>query len=92
MSAVTLEKMPKLGRGVRLHEDRVRGTWVLLAPESMIEANPVAMEILKRCTGSLRVEAIVDELAALFNADHARIEADVVAFLDQLSAKRLVEL
>lgn len=83
---------PKLARGVRLHEDRVRGAWVLLAPESMIEANPVAVEILKRCDGGRTVDDVITELAGLFNAPRDVIAADVTTFLDGLAAKRLIQI
>jgi coenzyme PQQ biosynthesis protein PqqD len=87
---ITEDATPRLVRGVRLHEDRVRGAWVLLAPESMIEANPVAVEILKRCDGARTIAEIVTDLATVFNAPRDVIEADVMAFLSDLSAKRLI--
>lgn len=81
---------PRLAPGVRLHFDKTRNGWVLLAPERVIEADGPAHEILQRCDGKRSVAQIVDELAALFVADRAVIEGDVIEMLDDLVAKRLV--
>ena len=83
---------PRLPRGVRLKFDETRGEWLLLAPERVIKANAVAVEILKRCDGVTTLNAIVDDLAAQFNADRGRIESDVHALLAELAAKRMVDL
>ncbi len=83
---------PLLPRGVRLKHDTVRDEWVLLAPERMIKLNLVSVEILKRCTGLISLDGIIDELASTFEAPRERIAADVEAMLGQLVAKRLVDL
>lgn len=83
---------PRLPRGVRLKYDETRGEWLLLAPERVIKANAVAVEILKRCDGVATLDTIVDDLAAQFETDRARIETDVSALLGELAAKRMVDL
>jgi pyrroloquinoline quinone biosynthesis protein D len=83
---------PRLARGVRLHEDRTRGGFVLLAPERVLTANAAAVEILKRCDGERTLSAIVDDLVQIFPADRARIAADVEALLADLEGKRMIEL
>ncbi|HEY4847641.1 MAG TPA: pyrroloquinoline quinone biosynthesis peptide chaperone PqqD [Methylocella sp.] len=83
---------PRLPRGVRLKYDEARGEWLLLAPERVIKADAVAVEILQRCDGIATFAAIVDDLAAQFSADRARVETDVRALLEELAAKRMVEL
>jgi pyrroloquinoline quinone biosynthesis protein D len=83
---------PKLMRGVRLKHDAARDAYVLLAPERVLNANPAAVEVLKRCDGERTVEAIVDDLAATFAADRVRIAADVEALLGDLADKRVLEL
>lgn len=83
---------PRLPRGVRLKHDETRAEWLLLAPERVVKADPIAVEILKRCDGSATFGAIVDDLAAQFSADRARVEKDVQALLEQLAAKRMVDL
>ena len=42
-------------RGIKLKRDEVRGAWVLLAPERVIQPNPVAAEILQRLDGNRTV-------------------------------------
>lgn len=83
---------PRLPKGVRLRHDETRGEWLLLAPERVLKADPIAVEILKRCTGERSVREIVDELAATFAADRAQIDTDVRALLADLAAKRLLDL
>jgi pyrroloquinoline quinone biosynthesis protein D len=89
---ITAATKPKLATGVRLRHDKLRDAWVLLAPESVIDANPVAVAIIKRCTGEATVEAMISDLAAAFGADRQQVENDVHAFLRQLADKRLVAL
>jgi len=83
---------PRLLRGVRLKYDDTRSEWLLLAPERVIKADAIAVEILKRCDGTATLGSIVDELAAQFSADRSRVETDVRALLQELAAKRMVEL
>jgi pyrroloquinoline quinone biosynthesis protein D len=83
---------PRLPRGVRLKYDETRAEWLLLAPERVIKADAIAAEILKRCDGTLTFEAIVNDLARQFSADRARVEKDVWALLQELAAKRMVDL
>jgi pyrroloquinoline quinone biosynthesis protein D len=83
---------PRLPRGVRLKYDETRGEWLLLAPERVIKADAIAVEILRRCDGTATFSSIVDDLAAQFSAGRAKVEADVRALLEELAAKRMVEL
>jgi pyrroloquinoline quinone biosynthesis protein D len=83
--------VPRLPRGVRLHRDEARGGWVLLAPERILQPDAVAMEILNRVDGRSSLAEIVDNLAATFTAERARIEADVRGFLGNLADKGFVE-
>ena len=83
---------PRLPRGVRLREDKVRDRWVLLAPERIVKVNPVAVEILKLCDGTRPLSEIVAGLAARFKADPARVGGDVRTLLTSLQEKRMAEL
>ncbi len=83
---------PRLPRGVRLKHDETRGEWLLLAPERVIKADAIAVEILKRCDGIATFDAIVDDLAAAFSADRGQVASDVRALLDELAAKRMMDL
>jgi pyrroloquinoline quinone biosynthesis protein D len=86
------DSIPRLPRGVRLKYDNTRAEWLLLAPERVIKADKIAVEILKRCDGTATLGAIVDDLARQFSADRARVETDVRALLSELAAKRMVDL
>lgn len=83
---------PKLARGVRLTNSEAHGGMVLLAPERVFKADPIATAILERCTGEATLAEIVDGLAARFNAPRERVLADVTALLSGLAEKRLLEM
>jgi pyrroloquinoline quinone biosynthesis protein D len=89
-SAGFADSRPRLAPGVRLHFDKTRSAWILLAPERVIEAEGPAHEILRRCDGKRTVAQIVDELATLYVADRAVIEGDVTEMLADLVSKRLI--
>lgn len=84
--------IPKLAHGVRLRHDEARGLWVLLAPERVLQPDPVGVAILGKVDGVRSLATIVDELADSFAADRARIATDVGAFLAGLVEKGLVEI
>ena len=90
MNDAVLPEKPRLAPGVRLHFDKTREAWVLLCPEKVIEAEGPASEILKLCDGTRSVEAIINELAAVFAADRAVIAQDVTDMLQELVSKRLL--
>ena len=83
---------PRLPKGVRLRRDETRGEWLLLAPERVLKADPIAVEILKRCTGERTIREIVDDLAVTFTAERSRIDQDVRALLADLARKRVLDL
>jgi pyrroloquinoline quinone biosynthesis protein D len=92
ISPPTIVSKPRLLRGVRLKYDETRSEWLLLAPERVIKADAIAVEILKRCDGIATIDAIVDDLAQQFSANRDRVGADVRALLEDLAAKRMVDL
>nr|WP_237561504.1 pyrroloquinoline quinone biosynthesis peptide chaperone PqqD [Frateuria defendens] len=75
---------------MRLRRDLVRDQWVLLAPERVIELDDIAYEVVSRIDGVRSVDALVDILAAEFDADRAQVAADVLDLLDDLVAKRVL--
>ena len=83
--------IPRLPRGVRLRRDDARGGWVLLAPERILQPDPVAVEILTRVDGQSSLGQIIDSLSAAFSAERERIDADVRTFLGGLAEKGFVE-
>ena len=74
-----------LPRWVRLHHDRVRARWVLLAPERVLFPCATSVMILEHLSGERTVAALVDELAEEFAAPRATISADVRAMLQGLA-------
>lgn len=90
--SIAADARPRLPRGVRLTHSEAHGGFVLLAPERIFKADAIAAEILKRCTGEATFAAIVDDLAAAYQAPRERIHADVTALLHGLAEKKLLEL
>ncbi len=81
---------PNLKPGVRLKHDRVRGRWVLLAPERVVELDEPALAILERMDGTATLPAIAGALAVIYDADAAEIEADARALIDDLALRGYV--
>jgi pyrroloquinoline quinone biosynthesis protein D len=79
--------IPRFARGVRLHEDKARSRWVVMAPERMFVPDETALEVLRLVDGARDVEAILDALAARFDAPREEIAADVRPMLEDLVAK-----
>ena len=91
-AAISPDAKPRLPRGVRLTHNEAQGGWVLLAPERVFKTDPIAVEIVKRCTGEATIAAIVDDLAITYSAPRERILADVTALLRTLADKKLLEI
>lgn len=85
------ERVPRLPRGVRLHDDRVRACRVLLGPERALMLDEVGAAILDEVDGMQSLSVISARLAARYLAPEAEIRADVEAFLSDLAERRLVE-
>jgi pyrroloquinoline quinone biosynthesis protein D len=86
------ESRPHLLRGVKLKNDQVRKTWVLLAPERYLRLNAISVDILQRCDGDAALSTIVDDLAEKYSADRTLIERDVRSLLNSLLEKRMLGL
>ncbi|MBP0446486.1 pyrroloquinoline quinone biosynthesis peptide chaperone PqqD [Roseomonas sp. SSH11] len=82
--------IPRFARGMRLREDPARSRWVVVGPERLFVPDDIALEILRLMDGARSVDAIVDDLAARFDAPREAIAADVLAMLDDLRAKGVV--
>ena len=78
---------PRLKSGRRLHRDSVRGRWVLLAPERIVELDEIAAEIVEDLDGLTAIDEIVADLAAAYEAPEPDIRADVEALIADLRAK-----
>ena len=82
--------IPKLVRGHRLREDKVRGRWVILAPERLFEPDEIAVEVLKLIDGVRTLDAIVMTLAARYDAPREAISADVITMLAELQERQVI--
>ena len=89
--ARTADPLVRMPRGVRLHQDRVRGVPVLLGPERVLMLDEIGWAILSELGDGLRLSDLIDRLASRFNAPRDEIAGDVRDFLDDLQAQRLVD-
>ena len=88
---VSEQAVPGLPRGVRLKHDQKRGQWVILAPERVFVLDDVAREIVRSIDGQANIGAIIDGLAERFAAPRDVIAKDVLALLEELLGKGVIE-
>jgi pyrroloquinoline quinone biosynthesis protein D len=84
--------IPRFRRGVKFRFDEARQAWILLAPEKMFTPEGTAIEVLRRVDGERTIAAIVDDLAAVFQAPRDLIAADVAEMLADLNARGVIAL
>ena len=83
---------PKLSPKARLVWDRVEKRHILLYPERGLALNTVAVAVVRELGAGLSVAEIASAIAAEFSgASHDEVERDVLAFLDELEARALLE-
>ncbi len=92
MSGIAESDVPFLPRGVRLRHCAVRQAWFLLAPERAVKLDPVGANVLEALDGARDFGSVVAHLAAKYDAPAERIAGDAAAFLDQMRARRMVEV
>lgn len=84
--------IPSYAPGVRLREDRIRGGWVVLAPERLFVPDEHAVAVLQLVDGTRTVADIVDNLASRYDAARELIANDVLAMLHDLKVKGAIRL
>ncbi len=84
--------VPRLLSGCRTKHDKVRGNWVLLAPERAIKLDDIGAAILAETDGTRSLGAILDALATKYNAPRDQISGDVITFLESLRDRRMLEV
>ena len=89
---VSAESVPMLPSHVRLHHDKVRDAWVLLAPERLLTPDKIALEILRLCDGKTTVASISLKLAKEYNASVDEIQKDVLVLLQDLVDKDFMDI
>ena len=76
---------------VKFRFDERRQAWIVLSPERLFLPDEQAAEILRLIDGARTVDMIVDSLAEAFDAPREEIAADVLAMLQELVEKRVLE-
>jgi len=89
---IAIDAKPKLARGVRVQADRVRGGFNLLAPEHVLRVNASSAAILNLCDGQRSFRDVIDHLAKEYEIDRSVIERETGALIQDLVARRLVEI
>ncbi|WP_299964099.1 pyrroloquinoline quinone biosynthesis peptide chaperone PqqD [uncultured Roseobacter sp.] len=84
--------IPALPRGVRLHHDRVRSAWVLLAPERAVTLDQVGHAILSEVDGTRSFGEITSALADRYSAPVDEIRKDSAEFLGALRNRRFLDV
>jgi len=81
---------PAFERYARLHEDRPRERFVVLAPERAHEPNATALAVLRLIDGQRTVAQVAEMLAAQYNAPKDLIQRDIMPILQDFADKRLL--
>ena len=84
--------IPRLPRGVRLHFDKVRDTWVLLAPERAVTLDGIGHAILNEVDGKRSLGEIARTLSERFGAPVDQITKDSSDFLTALRNRRFLDV
>ncbi len=87
-----LQAVPSLPRGVRIHFDKIRQTWVLLAPERVVTLDPIGHAILQEVDGLRSFGDITAALADRYNAPEDQIRSDSAEFLSTLRNRRFLDV
>jgi pyrroloquinoline quinone biosynthesis protein D len=82
--------IPGFAAGMKFRFDALRKAWVVLAPERLFLPDEQAVEILKLVDGTRSLGAIIDGLAARFDAPRDLIVGDVATMLQDLADKGVV--
>lgn len=82
---------PRLAARARVRLDRQTGKAVLLYPERGLVLNAVGQAVLELCDGERTVDDIIGVLTDRYRGEAATVRVDVLAFLQQLSDRGLLE-
>ena len=90
MAELTEASIPKLAAGCRW--GGTTDAPVVLFPEGAIRVEGTGRMILELCTGQFTLAEIIQKLQEQFMlAPKDKIRADVISFLEQLHAKRILD-
>lgn len=83
---------PIVPRGVRVHHDRVRDAWVLLAPERAISLDPVGLAIMRAIDNDRTLGDIAGALSETYGAPVDQVTQDCAEFIQSLADRRILEI
>ena len=83
---IELSTQVQLSSRFRFQWEEAQQCFVLLFPEGMIQLNPSAGEILKRCQRATSVAAVIDDLKQSF-PDAEDLAADVLIFFTDVESE-----
>ena len=89
---VSAESTPALPPHVKLHHDKTRERWVLLAPERLLEPDEVALGILRLCDGKTTLLSIAQTFAKSYNAPEDQILKDIEVLIQDLADKDFIRI
>jgi pyrroloquinoline quinone biosynthesis protein E len=84
------QSRPAFTRYSRLHHDRARERFVVLAPERAYELNDIGIVVLRLCDGRRSVAEMSSRLASDYRAPIDVVSKDVLTLLQGLADKRLL--
>ena len=90
-TAELLSLRPRLATKAKLRLDPKTGKHILLYPEKGLLLNPTGTAILQQCNGQQTLSAIVTALAAQFQTEPARLEPEVLVFVQGLLDRGLLQ-
>jgi pyrroloquinoline quinone biosynthesis protein D len=86
---IPLSARPRLSAHARLQWDPVREKQVILMPEGVLALNTTAAAIVALCDGQRSVSTIISALSEQYKQT---VDQDVLAFLQRLANKRLLDI
>jgi pyrroloquinoline quinone biosynthesis protein D len=82
---------PRLAAKARLRWDRKDARYMLLYPERGLVLNATAADVVRLCTGELRVGDIVDQLATKYaRQPREDVEREILQFLTRMAERGLI--
>lgn len=89
---ITTAKL-RLSPKVRLRFDRRSGRYLLLYPETGLELNKTAMEIVRLCTGEWTIDDIAHHLTQIYvDMSPGEIKRETHDFLEVLAGRGLLRI
>ena len=88
---ISLKQRPRLAAKARLRWDRKDARFMLLYPERGLVLNATAADVVRLCTGELRVGDIVDQLVSKYASQPREdVEREVLQFLTRMAERGLI--